>query len=88
LMTYFQTQNKVNDLALCEFLSETRFSKASEAKDKILALYALLTNSGVPLPLRTTGMTQRTSTVEPQLQSSRQQAPSGYWNRWMAWTPR
>jgi len=40
----------VDDVVVCNFLAEVRFCKASDGKDKILGLYRLLVNSGVPLP--------------------------------------
>jgi hypothetical protein len=40
---------KVNDVALFNFLHEVRFSQATDPKDKILGLFTLLTQAGIPL---------------------------------------
>ena len=42
-------KNLAEDI-ICRFLAETRFSETSDSRDKILALYSLLTNYGIPLP--------------------------------------
>lgn len=42
--------NNPNDVALSTFLAEARFSRATDCKDKILALYGLLLEAGVNLP--------------------------------------
>ena len=39
-----------DDLALCDFMAEVRFSGATDQKDKILGLYNILSDSGVDLP--------------------------------------
>ncbi|KAL9095525.1 MAG: hypothetical protein Q9165_002396 [Trypethelium subeluteriae] len=38
------------DSTVCDFLGEMRWSRCSEAKDKVFALHGLLTASGLPLP--------------------------------------
>ena len=45
-----RSSGTLDDLTVCSFLAEVRFSKASESRDKVLALYELLTNYGVPIP--------------------------------------
>ena len=39
-----------DDLALCDFMAEVRFSGATDQKDKILGLYNILSDVGVQLP--------------------------------------
>ncbi|KAL9072456.1 MAG: hypothetical protein Q9157_005102 [Trypethelium eluteriae] len=38
------------DSTVCDFLGEMRWSRCSEAKDKVFALHGLLTTAGLPLP--------------------------------------
>ncbi|KAI9691972.1 MAG: hypothetical protein M1820_009650 [Bogoriella megaspora] len=52
LLELSRSDKGLDESALCHFIAETRFSGTSDSRDKILALYGLLADYGVPLTSR------------------------------------
>lgn len=50
LLNALRTPGRLDDVTLCKFMAEARFSGCTDSRDKILALYSILSDFGVPSP--------------------------------------